>query len=239
MTYCPYCAKQFDNWLSVRKHTSKCTKNNYSYIITLEYGPISYNEIESINYREFKNRYPNIPATTTTSIGKALRKRGILSWKAMNKEEIKQSFIRFFLENGKSPTSRDCYYTYYLPTDYRCKELFGTYNNAVVYSGLEPNKQSGYGLITTALDNNKYRSNLEAIFVNKYLLNKFTYEYEKPYPNWFRVSDFYLPEKDLYIEVAGGLRPEVIKEKIKFCVDNNLNLLVVYPNDILKDKVNL
>lgn len=239
MTTCPYCDKYFKEWISVRKHVSKCSKNSYEFVITLEYGPISYTELSNLTYREFKYKYPNIPNSTSASIGKALNKRGITSWKAMSKEEIKESFCKFQLINGRAPTSRDCYNNYYLPTDRRCKELFGTFNAAIIYSGLQPSKQSGFGIITKAIDGETYKSNLEAIFVNKYLYGKYLYEYEKPYNINNRISDFYLPEYNLYIEVAGGLRPEVIKEKIDFCNKSNLNLLVVYPSQILANKVNM
>ncbi len=235
---CPYCSKNFIQWISVRKHVSNCDKNNYNYIITLEYGPISYEELSSITYREFKHKYPNIPASTTAGISKNLLKRGITSWKSMDKETIKEAFIKFYKKNNRPPTSRDCYKEYYLPTDFNCKQLFGSFNKALNYAGFESNN-SGFGINTYGLDGKKYLSTLEALFVNKYLYGKYTYEYEKPYPSNpnNRISDFYIKELDLYIEVAGGLRPEVIKEKIDFCIKNNLNIKIIYPKDIYKDKV--
>lgn len=54
---------------------------------------------------------------------------------------------------------------------------------------------------TIANDEKKYRSEFEASFVNRFLHNKFDYEYEKRYDEETRFTcDFYLKDLDLWVE---------------------------------------
>ena len=237
MEKCPYCDKRFNGWKSVRAHSSKCQSNDHRFAITLEYGPISYEEIGSLRSQEFFKKYPLIDQDKKSNLNKTLRKHGYTGAKKYSKEEAKVSILQFFLKNGRNPTTRDTYYDHSLPTDKWCKETFGSWNKTLKFCGLEENS-TYYGVKSLGLDGIYYRSTLESNFADKYLYNKYRYEYEKPYPfNSSRISDFYLPDLDLYIEIAGGLRPEVIREKIDFCKKYSLNLKVFYPNDILKNKI--
>lgn len=224
--------------MSVRKHTSTCQKNTKEYAISLYYGAIAYSDMIDLSQRQFNEKYPNIEKSLRSNIFKQLRKLGYgVHDYDLYLARSKKAVLAFFLEKGQIPTSRDTYHIKDLPSDNWCKKYFGSWNNFILECGLEPSEQSGYGIFTKAEDGITYRSNLEATFVNKYLHNKYTYEYEKPYPTGNRISDFYIVELDLYIEVAGGLRPEVISEKIQYSKDNNINLKVVYPRQILSNKI--
>ena len=58
-----------------------------------------------------------------------------------------------------------------------------------------------YGNTTRGKDGRNYKSEFEADFCNKFLYQKYSYEYEKPYNDGSkRKSDFYLNDLDLYIE---------------------------------------
>lgn len=113
-------------------------------------------------------------------------------------------------------------------------QFYKTWDNALSTNGIPPSRSSLYGIPTTASDKHLYRSKVEAYFVDTYLYNKYCYEIEPKYPesNWR--YDWYIKELDLYVELAGGLRPERITSKIE--INNRLNrkLLVVTYEDVYK-----
>ena len=99
-------------------------------------------------------------------------------------------------------------------------------------ASFEPNND-GFGNRTKALDNILYRSWFEATFVNKWLYNKEEYIYELKYPDpYIFLYDFYLPKRDLYIEIDGELRPETILNKIRVNKKLKRNLLVLKTKEI-------
>ena len=62
-----------------------------------------------------------------------------------------------------------------------------------------------YGKQTYGKDGILYRSMFESEFANKFLFNKYNYEYERPYNDGSkRKCDFYVKELDLWIECAYG-----------------------------------
>ena len=83
------------------------------------------------------------------------------------------------------------------------------------------------GIKSTGFDGREYRSDLEKRFSDKFLFDKYHYEYEQPYnDNSRRTCDFYVPIFDLWIEVVPyntelfDFRPKVvIPEKIFLLVD--------------------
>ena len=232
---CPYCSKLFENWYSVRKHISKCNNNTKSYIISLIYGPIKFKEQD---YKKLREEYPLLEKSLIYHISDLLNKQDKFTGVIWDRIKAKEAALSFYSTFNRSPISRDTYKNSSLPSDHWIKSEFGSWNNFINYCGL---KTSGYyGNSIKGVDGNTYRSNLELFFVENYLLNKYEYIYEKDYPgNTNRISDFYLPNYDTYIEIAGGLRPEVIKEKIDYCINNKLKLLVLYPRHIYNFKYNL
>jgi hypothetical protein len=236
---CPYCNKLFVSWKSVRGHVSSCFKKDESFIISCIYGPILIKELQGTTFKQIKSKYPNIEKSILSYISKTLRNQGFSTSVRWTKETAKQAMLDYYKKHNSVPTARDTYGNPELPSDTWVKETFTLWNSFIEYCGFTPN-ENGYGTLIKFNDGNSYRSKLEVYFVENYLVDKFVYVYEKPYPgNTTRISDFYLPDFDIYIEIAGGLRPEVIKEKIKFCVDNNLKLLVLYPRNIYSGNINL
>jgi len=248
---CPYCHKDtfakssdkqgfFTSWKDVRNHVSKCSFNTREYVFSLVYGPIKLANLYGKNFIQLRELYPLLEPSIKIHITKQIRKAGITTNISWSFETAKAAILNFVETNSRLPTSRDTYNSYELPSDQWVKKHYSTWNDFIALCGLKPNSLSGYGSCHKFVDGNTYRSSLELYFVSNFLYNKFSYEYEKPYPgNTNRISDFYIPEYNTFLEIAGGLRPEVITEKIQFCLDNKLKLLVLYPKQIYKKDFNL
>jgi hypothetical protein len=144
--------------------------------------------------------------------------------------KIIQAIQSFVSRNGRIPQAIEFKSN---PSKSTVTEYFETWNDAIAAAGFIPNYNNGFGTRTLGNDNILYMSGAEAYFVNNYLYNRYIYEYEKPYGNgWF--YDFYLPEKDLFIELTGGLFPSRIEEKVLFNKLHNRNCLIISTMDIYK-----
>ena len=152
-----------------------------------------------------------------------------------NKGTIIKSIQQFYKENNRIPKTIDFINNKYIGYSTVIK-YFNSWNKAIEAAGFKPNIKNIYGIYTKANDGIIYRSRYEAKFVNKFLFNKYKYIIEPKYPNSNKRYDWYLPELNLYIELDGEIRPEVIKEKIEINKLLNRNLLVIKTKDI--DKYN-
>ena len=153
----------------------------------------------------------------------------------VTKDKLIKDIVAFVDTHGKISSSRDFLlasnYDTYNSKTYR--KYFGSWNNAILEAGFKPNLQNGFGIDTKALDGHLYRSALEADFCNKFLFGLYNYIIEPRYPNPYnKYYDWYIPSLDLYIELDGGCRPLVLKEKL--LINNKLNrkLLVVTASDV-------
>jgi hypothetical protein len=235
---CPYCSYTSSAWKSVRAHVSNCSSNTHTYFIGLLSGPILLADLYNKNYIDIRNIYPNLSSSETASISKRLYKLGYSTAVHWDNKTAKKAINEWVTANNKVPIARDTYNNPFLPSDQWAKKYFNTWNSFIMYCGHTPNE--GYGTTIYYKDGTILRSNLEFFFLDNYLFDKHSYLYEKLYPgNTNRISDFYLPEYDLYIELAGGLRPEVIAEKISYCKNKNLKLLVLYPKQVYSKNFNL
>jgi hypothetical protein len=236
---CPYCTYVNSSWKSIRAHTSNCSLSTHDYFISLTYGPILLSSLENENYLNIKKMFPNISSAELSSLSTLLRKRGYSTKVEWDTLSAKNAIVLWVQQYNKIPSSRDTYNNTNLPSDSWVKRNFKTWNSFITYCGYTPSNNQ-YGTNLLYKDNTMLRSNFEYYFVDNYLYGKYNYEYEKSYPgNTNRVCDYYLYDYDLYIELAGGLRPEVIKEKINFCKDNGLKLLVLYPKQIYNKNFSL
>ena len=226
---CPYCGQnsyaktskkcgRYTCWLDVTKHTSTCSKVDHSYVIFIDYGPISIEEILTTEPKKLKQKYPK--ASFYSKI-KYLKKIGKLterpSFKVTHtKESIITSIIDFYNTYNRLPGIRDFGSnnpTY--PSHDTVKAHFKTWNAAIEAAGFEPNIQNGFGVDTYGLDGHLYRSRAESYFADTYLYSKYKYVIEPKYPKPYnKYYDWYIPSLDLYIELDGGIRPETTKEKI-------------------------
>ena len=236
---CPYCNRirtktsNFESWLDVRNHTIKCSDNNKSIKIDLYYGPILIAEINLYkDINDFKKVYPK--TSFRHNIWAKLREQGKadLKQKFWTQEEIIAAIQEFFKLHNKLPQQMDFRNSNY-PAYTVVQNRFGSWNKAIEAAGFLPHLNTGWGTETIAKDGKLYRSKLEAYFVDHFLFEKEEYEYEKPYGNgWY--FDFYLPKRDLYIELTGGLRPERFLQKKRFCKENNINCKFYHQNEIYK-----
>lgn len=228
---CPYCDKVLVTFKAVRAHTSKCSKNTGEYSISVEYGPIHYTELINAPYKILKSKYPNI---SLSSIVRKFKEAGLLPESyvlrpIITKEYLIKQIQRYVNMYGHIPSSKDfnfgnceesCTYTYI--------KYFGSWNSAIEAAGYFPNIQNGYGINTKALDGNLYRSQAEAYFVDNFLFSLYEYVVEPSYPEKYnKIYDWFIPSLNLYIELDGGIRPDVVIEKRKINKELGRNCLFI------------
>lgn len=246
---CPYCGQteyaknskkfgMFLSWIAVIYHTPKCAKNNGEYAITEEYGPIYYKEFLQPLY-VLKNKYPNI---TFKKYLKQFKSKGLIDKKfthiiVYSKKDIIEFIQRFYRLNDKIPQLRDFQENNKYPSYKTVQKYFGSWNNGIEAAGFESNIQNGYGIDTYGKDGNLYRSIAEAHFVDNFLFERYEYIVEPKYSNNInKYYDWYIPELNLYIELDGGIRPQITKEKILINKQLNRNCLFIKTDDIYNKK---
>ena len=240
MFKCPYCNQdsyaktskkkgKFESWESVRRHVSKCKLNTGEYFIDLIAGLIHETTI---------NNLPNKISARKSDILKSFNNhkpinKNYISSLLFDKSKLLDQIKEFYIKNNRIPAIREFKRINPNVADsVTFIRHFGSWNNAIKAAGFEPNYNNGYGKRTIARDGVLYRSKVEAYFVDNYLYGKYTYEYENKYDNHNKYYDFYIKELDLYIEIAGGLNPENIQQKILINREENKNLLVIFSDSI-------
>ena len=245
MFKCPYCNQdsysrkkaKFNSWRAIKNHTVSCVKNNHEYYISEIYGPIHFTELLNKTSRIIRQKYPDITQLSTIKSNFKVRNIGIIYTSNLwTKETILLSIKQFYQNHNRIPISRDFTHNVNFPEASTVQNHFGSWNAAIKAAGFVPNLGTSdlYGTPTIAKDNVLYRSKAEAYFVDNYLYGKYIYEYERKYDNHNKYYDFYLPESNLYIELDGQLRPEIIQEKILINKQENKKLLVIQTDDIYK-----
>lgn len=238
MKQCPYCNKEFKTWMSIRGHVSHCINNTGEYFTDLNEGPIHYSKIKNLNSFQIKAKYPNLKANLS-NVRKGFFRRGITVYcyrvNIWNKKTIIESIQLFYKENNRIPQTRDFLKSKgKYPGHNVVIKYFGSWNKGIEAAGFTPNIQNGWGINTIANDGITYRSRYEADFVNKFLHDKYIYEIEPSYPSpYCKWYDWYIPELNLYIELDGEIRPEIIKEKIEINKSLNRNLLVINTKNLI------
>jgi hypothetical protein len=156
--------------------------------------------------------------------------------KIWTKREIIQSIQLFYEEQGKIPQERDFLKSGgKYPSSTTVMRQFSSWNNAIEAAGFEPYYSKNYGVRTQGKDGHSYRSKAEAYFADTFLFGQYEYEVEPKYPKpHFKWYDWYIPELDCYIELDGGIRPDVIQEKVEINKGLGRTLLVIPTKDIYK-----
>jgi hypothetical protein len=242
---CPYCGSdsyakngkkegKFTSWLIVNKHISSCIKNDKSFLIDNFYGPLPISAINNLSALELKIQYPNLKVRYKRLIknnGKNYR----IKW---SEDTIIQAIKAFYIKNNKIPAARDFNKTSYeYPNSRTVRNYFGTWNSAIEKAGFIPNIQNGYGIDTKGLYGHTYRSKYEAYFADNYLFGTYDYVVEPKYPEPYnKYYDWYIPSIDLYIELDGGIRPEITKEKLAINKLLNRKLLLLSTQDIYSNQ---
>lgn len=235
MYNCPYCNKEFNNWKSTRGHTSTCEDNTHEYYINEEYGCIHYLFFENKTYKEVRKIYPNIPSLT--DVRKKIQKYGISTFIKFKTEYSDQDLLdvikQFVGINNRIPSKWEFTNKQGYPDQSTYFYRFGSWNKAIETAGFKPDYNDGYGIRALGNDKVLYRSFIEAYFCDNFLYGKYKYIVEPKYPEPHnKYYDWYLPELDLYIELDGGLRPNVIQDKIEINKRLNRQLLVLSSNTI-------
>jgi hypothetical protein len=230
---CPYCEKIFKSWKSVRGHTSSCKYNNKEYIITEEYGAIHYSEFLKDKYY-IKSMYPKLQGKIK-EITRVLKRKGFspTNFSVIADSDILYRYLREWVNtHGKLPGPRDWYNTSF-PKPRQIITKFGSWNTFIEAAGFEPNIQNGFGIDTHGLDGHLYRSRAEAYFADNFLYGKYKYTIEPKYPEPHnKFYDWYIEDLNIYIELDGGLRPQVIQEKIEINKNLNRNLKIIKTENI-------
>ncbi len=128
-----------------------------------------------------------------------------------------------------------------------CRDIFGSWNNAVIAAGLQPNRshsQRMYKRINTiASDGHICDSISEAIIDNWLTKNNISHERNVSYPETNHKADWGIKfrEKYIFVEYFGlaGDSPRydrAIRKKRKLCQKHNLTLVAIYPQDIYPKK---
>lgn len=124
-----------------------------------------------------------------------------------------------------------------------CRKVFGSWNNAVLAAGLEPNRSHENRMykriITKAKDGHLCDSISEAIIDNWLNKNNISHERDASYPNTYHKADWVvsIENKKMFIEYFGLANDSprydrAIKEKKKLCYKNKISLVAIYPQDI-------
>ena len=224
----------------------KQTKNNYwnrDYIIAYTNG-----------YIKKYNKYPNSKAPGAPSISTV--KKYFTSWvdvfnnsdypkKEWTKDSIKLTIIDFYNTFNRCPTSKDFRAnTVKYPASSVIDNIYGSWNAAIEDAGFDISRYNGYGRVTKGLDGAHYRSTAEAYFSDNFLYKKYCYIIEPKYPEPYnKFYDWYIKDLNLYIELDGGLRPEIVKEKITINKLLNrtclfINIKDIYDSTYIEDILN-
>lgn len=211
--------------------------NNHTYIVCELVGPIRIEEILSSDLKTLKKKYPK------TKFRDKLKQSGtrISLTYTYTKQDVILAIQDYYALHLKIPEYRDFDNpNNNYPTTPVVKKIFGTWNDAIKQAGFKPNIQNGFGLNTLGLDGVIYRSSAESYFANTFLYEKYEYLVEPKYPKPYnRYYDWYLTDEDVYIELDGGIRPLVIKEKKMINRFLNRNLLIINTNSIYSQAFSL
>ena len=234
MIKCPYCDSStysskhpdiskrnqpYKDWFTISKHISKCKNNIHTYFIDNNVGPIHYTYFTNKRYTDILKDYPTF-ISKMVAVRKYFEKYGVdigSSKIIYTKDSIIAKIQEYVKIKNKLPNSKqnNSYIVRDFPTAPTICKYFGSWNAAIEAAGYEPNIQNGYGINTYGLDGHLYRSQAEAYFADTYLYNRYEYVIEPKYPELYnRYYDWYIPSLDLYIELDGGIRPDITKEKI-------------------------
>jgi len=191
-----------------------------------------------------KHLYPSA-RTVCNKFGtwnKALEKAGLIVSNNIKRsdEELLTFLCKFYETYSRVPTAKDLSVLKDYPGATTIIRRFGSWNTALLLAGLTPNIKTAFGCDTIGLDKHLYRSAAEAFFVDNYLFNKYEYLIEPNYPSPYhrKKYDWYIPSIDLYVELDGGCRPEVLPNKI--AINNKLGRQCLYiPTKDIYNKTDL
>lgn len=124
-----------------------------------------------------------------------------------------------------------------------CRKIFGSWNNAVLAAGLQPNRSHENRMykrvITKAKDGHFCDSISEAIIDNWLTKNSIPHKRDASYPNTYHKADWVVSigNRKVFVEYFGLANDSprydrAVKEKKKLCYKNKISLIAIYPQDL-------
>ncbi|MBI4160274.1 hypothetical protein HY504_03845 [Candidatus Wolfebacteria bacterium] len=124
-----------------------------------------------------------------------------------------------------------------------CIKLFGSWNNAIIAAGLQPNRSHSQRMykriLTKALDGHYCDSISELLIDNWLYKNKILHERDVHYPKTHHKADWAVSigSRKIFVEYFGLANDSPrydrsIKEKKKLCHKNKISLISIYPKDL-------
>lgn len=128
-----------------------------------------------------------------------------------------------------------------------CKRFFGSWNNAIIAAGLQPNRSHSQRMYkrtnTVALDGHLCDSVSEALIDNWLTENNIFHEKDVFYPETNYKADWaiFIGDRKIFVEYFGLANDSprydrAIKRKQKLCLEHDFKLIEIYPQDIYPKK---
>lgn len=155
------------------------------------------------------------------------------------KDEVVNKIIETYKKINRTPQQRECERKLISAA----VRFFGTWNKAVNFCGLKPNK-SAFPKIRLKCKDGHIADSISERIVDEWLFeNGIKHEKNKHYPNLKLNCDFYLTDYNLWIEYFGLVGHEEyeigMKLKRQIAKDNNLKFIEIVPSDLYpKNKLN-
>lgn len=158
-----------------------------------------------------------------------------------NKQDMLDGLLKLSNDLGCQPTQKDIYYCGYIPSVSHYIKEFGSISNALYIAGFKPNNK-----ILTTPNGNKALSGYEYRFllmIEKYNIKFKKEEYYKKYIKGLDCEyrfDFtiYIDDRRYFVEIFGiegnDKYDKKISKKKQLCKNNNLKLIDLYGDDLLK-----
>lgn len=245
--YCKIIAKEDDN-IQLIKKKKFCSKscsasyNNSHRKHSVETRKKISNKLKKIDTEKYENKCANCNCKIDKK-KKFCSKKCFLEYNnisILTKQQLQENLIKFIELNQYVPNSK-----FNRSWSYYARKYFGTWNNMIIQLGYKPNNQKFGKKILKCKDGHIADSISEKIVDDWLFENNIRHERKKKYPNSNKDCDFYLIDKDIWLEyfgLAGELDEydQSIKEKKEICFKNNLKLVEIYPKDLYpKNKLSL
>lgn len=128
-----------------------------------------------------------------------------------------------------------------------CPKTFGSWNNAIIAAGLQPNRSHNQRMYkcanVRAIDGHLCDSASEAIIDNWLTKNKIPHKINAPYPTTNHTADWLIniKKQKIFVEYFGLAKDSprydrAIRKKKKLCRKYKLKLIEIYPQDLYPKK---
>lgn len=247
-----YCSKRCESQCRSKKRLLFCEHCGKSFMRTPH--AISLHNYCSMSCAAKTNnkKYPKRQAETKTcanvKCGKQFKKskgnlkycsikcRGEAKW--YTPEQVLEIIKNTAQKLGRVPVRRELE-----RIDSTCRRFFGSWNNAVIAAGLQPNRSHNQRMYkranAKAIDGHLCDSASEAIIDNWLSKNKINHQINVPYPKTNYKADWAInfKKRPVFIEYFGLAKDSprydrTVKKKKNLCRKHNLELIEIYPRDL-------